>query len=172
MSKLNVRTIVALVAAGLVAVVAVTAAVVAYAVSKASDSSPRVTVYGGGETVQAEPFGYCDLATGACENAEHTYYLVVPSGDPVQVSLPKSIADAPWLLLQQYVRPTGEREDRVVSWLDYPEGTMAISVDTLPDPDLRLLGIELQLPIVFTDPATGQERGEVYGVWSIGTPTP
>ncbi|GEM30378.1 hypothetical protein NN3_13850 [Nocardia neocaledoniensis NBRC 108232] len=172
MSKLNARTVIALVAVGLVAVVGVTAAIVAYAVSKAPDSAPVVTVYGGGETVEAEPFGYCNLATGACENFEHTYYLLVPSGDPVQVSLPSAIAEAPWVVLQRFERPSGEREDRVMSWLDFPEGVRALSIDTQPAPDLRLIGFEVQLPMIYTDPATGQETTGVHGAWSIGTPAP
>ncbi|MFC4377235.1 DUF2771 family protein [Nocardia halotolerans] len=172
MSKLNVRTILALVAVGLFAVVAVTAGVVAYAVSKAPERYPELTVYAWGNTVTVEPYGYCELSTGECVNDESTYYLPVPSGLPVQVAFPKSVAEAPWIVVQVFERPNGEQIERILSFIDYPEDVPSLSLQTQPEPDLRLAGFEVRLPIVYTDPSTGEEVFDVHGLWRVGTPRP
>ncbi|NKX88892.1 DUF2771 family protein [Nocardia coubleae] len=172
MSKPNVRTNFALVAVGLLALAAVTAGVVAYAVSKAPKHYPELTVFANGESVVVEPYGYCELSNGECVNDESTYYIPATSGKPVQVSLPTSVAEAPWIVVTVYERPNGEQFERILSFIDYPAETRFLSLDTQPEPELRLAGFEVRLPIVYTDPATGQEMYDVHGLWRVGTPQP
>ncbi|GGN84926.1 DUF2771 domain-containing protein [Nocardia rhizosphaerihabitans] len=169
MSKLNVRTIVALVAVGLFAVAAVTAGLVAYAVSKAPEHQPQITAFAHGETITVDPFMYCTVTMQDCRYGEMAE-LPVQSGKPVQISLPDQISESPWLVQLIYQRPSGEQVDRVLSFADYPAGIRALTVESQPEPDLRLIGIEVQLPILARDTATGRESYIPHAAWSIATP--
>ncbi len=171
MSKLNARTIVALVAAGLFAVVAVTAVWVGVAVSKAPAHNPQLTAYAHGTTVTVDPFMYCTVRIKECRYGE-TVPLEVPAGEPVQLSLPDEVSESPWLIQLIYQRPSGEQLDRVLSFADYPNRARALTIDSKPEPDLRLIGIEVQLPILARDIATGQESYIPHAAWSIVTPEP
>ncbi|MFD6398065.1 DUF2771 domain-containing protein [Nocardia sp. NPDC060249] len=171
MSKLNARTIVALVAAGLFAVVAVTAVWVGVAVSKAPAHSPQLTAYAHGTTITVDPFMYCTVRMENCRYGETTP-LEVPAGEPVQLSLPDAVSESPWLIQLIYQRPSGEQLDRVLSFADYPDRARALTIESKPEPDLRLIGIEVQLPILARDIATGQESYIPHAAWSIVTPEP
>ncbi|MFE1596249.1 DUF2771 domain-containing protein [Nocardia sp. NPDC058705] len=169
MSKLNARTIVALVAAGLLAVVAVTAVWVGVAASKAPAHSPQLTAYAHGKAITVDPFMYCTVRMEECRYGE-TAPLEVPAGAPVQLSLPDEVSQSPWLIQLIYQRPSGEQLDRVLSFADYPHGARALTIESKPEPDLRLIGIEVQLPILTRDIATGQESYIPHAAWSIVTP--
>ncbi|MFD3704173.1 DUF2771 domain-containing protein [Nocardia sp. NPDC058658] len=169
MSKLNARTIVALVAAGLFAVAAVTAVWVGVAVSKAPAHSPQLTAYAHGKAITVDPFMYCTVRMEECRYGE-TAPLEVPAGAPVQLSLPDEVSQSPWLIQLIYQRPSGEQLDRVLSFADYPDGARALTIESKPEPDLRLSGIEVQLPILTRDIATGQESYIPHAAWSIVTP--
>ncbi|MFE3542539.1 DUF2771 domain-containing protein [Nocardia sp. NPDC059177] len=171
MNKLNVRTPLALVAAGLAAVALITAIWVGVAVSKATEHDPRITAYAHGEAVTVDPFMFCTVTMQDCRYGETTE-LAVPSGLPVQLSLPDKIAESPWLIQLIYQRPTGEQVDRVLSFADYPERARALTIESQPEPDLRLIGIEVQLPILARDTATGRESYIPHAAWSIVTPEP
>ena len=166
MSKLNARTIVALVAAGLFAVVVVTAVWVGVAVSKAPAHTPKLTAYAYGTTVEVDPFMYCTVTMTDCRYGE-TVPLTVPSGYPVQLSLPTAVSESPWLIQLIYLRPTGEQLDKVLSFADYPDRARALSIESRPEPDLRLIGIEVQLPILALDTSTGRESYIPHAAWSI-----
>lgn len=169
MSKLNVRTIVVLVAVGLFAVAAVTAGLVAYGVSKAPERDPQITAFARGTTVTVDPFLYCTVTMQDCRYGETTE-LTTTAGRPVQLSLPDKIAESPWLVQLIYQRPSGEQVDRVLSFADFPSGARALTIDTRPEPDLRLAGIEVQLPILARDTVTGRETYIPHAAWSISTP--
>ncbi|GAD82927.1 DUF2771 domain-containing protein [Nocardia asteroides] len=169
MSKPGVRTIVALVAAGLVAVAAVTTGVVAYAASNATEHDPQITAYANRETITVDPFLYCTVTMTDCRYGE-TAVLATKTGEPVQLSLPSQIAESPWLVQLIYQRPSGEQVDRVLSFADYTAGARALTIETLPEPELRLAGIEVQLPILARDTVTGRETYIPHAAWSISTP--
>lgn len=61
MSKINTRTIVALLTVGLLAVVAATAGVLFVALRDAEPRDPEITAYAHGKTVIVPPFEYCTL---------------------------------------------------------------------------------------------------------------
>lgn len=171
MSTLNVRTVLIAVAAGLAGLAVVTAVWVAVAVSKAPSHEPKITAYAHGKSVTVAPFMYCSIRMEDCQYGETTP-LNVPSGLPVQMSLPKEIVESPWLVQLIYQRPDGEQVDRVLSFADYPHRAHALTIDSQPEPDLRLIGIEVQLPILARDIATGRETYIPHAAWSIVTPEP
>ena len=168
MSKLNPRTIIALLAAGLLVLTVAFVGVLAVLIHRADEPDVTITAYAHGKTVTVAPFGYCEVSMRDCrilpEGAEsegtifatlpcaadtpdchrgRTVELDVPEGYPLQLSLPKQIADAPWIAQAVYTMPTGEMVERVISRSDYPGGTLALTIDSHPEPDLRLAGVEL-----------------------------
>ncbi|WP_330252052.1 DUF2771 domain-containing protein [Nocardia sp. NBC_00565] len=167
MSKPNTRTVVALAVAALSVLTVAFVGVLTVLVRKAEHHDPTVTAYAHGKTVTVEPFLYCTVKLEDCKYGE-TVALEVPAGYPLQLSLPKKIADAPWLAQLVYVLPNGDKVDRVVSRNDFPEGALAVTIDSKPEDELRLVGVELQLPILARD-ETGREFYVPHAAWSIST---
>ncbi|WP_433196041.1 DUF2771 domain-containing protein [Nocardia sp. CA-107356] len=167
MNKPNTRTVVALAVAALLVFTVAFVGVLTVLVHKAGHPDPTVTAYAHGRTVTVEPFLYCTVKLEECKYGE-TVVLDVPAGYPLQLSLPKKIADAPWLAQLVYALPTGEKVDRVVSRNDFPAGALAVTIDSKPEPELRLVGVELQLPILARDD-TGREFYVPHAAWSIST---
>lgn len=100
------KKIVALIAALVVVAAAGLAGVVAYLVGQSEEKLPTITAYSKQETVSATP-GFCDQ-TLQCEGLE-IVELHVPEGYPLQLSLPKEVADSDWRLNVQIGNPkTGE----------------------------------------------------------------
>lgn len=56
----------------------------------------------------------------------------------------------------------------MISRNDYPDRALALTIDSMPEPDLRLIGVELQLPILARD-ETGKEFYVPHAAWSIST---
>ncbi|MEU7630900.1 DUF2771 domain-containing protein [Nocardia sp. NPDC049220] len=192
MSKLNARTIVALAAAALLVLTVAFVGVLAVLVRNAEEPDVTISAYAHGKTVTVRPFSYCAVtmqhcsilpegkvdgtvfATLTCQpetpdcHRGRTAELEVPAGYPLQLSLPKKIADAPWIAQLVYALPSGEQVDRVISRNDYPDRALALTIDSAPEPDLRLIGVELQLPILARD-ETGNEFYLPHAAWSIST---
>ncbi|WP_433728252.1 DUF2771 domain-containing protein [Nocardia sp. CA-129566] len=167
MNKPSTRTVVALAVAALLVFTVAFVGVLTVLVRRAAHPDPTVTAYAHGKTVTVEPFLYCTVKLEQCKYGE-TVVLDVPAGYPLQLSLPKKIADAPWLAQLVYTLPSGEKVDRVVSRNDFPEGALAVTIDSKPEPELRLVGVELQLPILARD-ETGREFYVPHAAWSIST---
>ncbi|MBF6165424.1 DUF2771 domain-containing protein [Streptomyces gardneri] len=192
MSKLNTRTIAALVAAALLVLTVAFAGVLAVLIRDADEPDVTLTAYAHGKTITVRPFSYCAVTMRDCsilpaENVAGTVFatlscapdtpdchrgrtveLEVPAGYPLQLSLPKQVADAPWLAQLVYLLPNGEKVDRVISRNDYPDRALALTIDSKPEPDLRLIGVEFQLPILARD-ETGREFYVPHATWSIST---
>ncbi|MFI6215505.1 DUF2771 domain-containing protein [Nocardia brasiliensis] len=168
MKRLNTRTVVALLVAGLLVVTVAFVGVLVVLVRNADEKDPVITAYAHGKTVTVEPYVYCSVQMEDCRYGE-TVQLVVPPNYPLQLSLPKKIAEAPWLAQVVYALPNGERVDRVISHTNYPQGAMAVTIESRPEPDLRLVGLELQLPILAKDKDTGKEFYLPHAAWSIST---
>lgn len=175
MNKLSGRTVAALVAVALLVLAGVTAGLVAVAVRNAPEHDPEITAYAYGRTVTVPPYHYCDvrlvegqrLEMSDCRSGE-SVDLAVPQGYPLQISLPPDIAEAPWLAQLVYALPSGDIVDRVVSRNDYPKGAVAITIDSQPLPELRLIGVEFQLPVPAID-EQGRESTVPHATWSIRT---
>ncbi|WP_067647154.1 DUF2771 domain-containing protein [Nocardia harenae] len=161
------RTVVAISAVVLLVAVAAYAGVLALLIRDAPRKDPAVTAYAHGRTVTVEPFLYCSVTMADCRYGE-TVDLEVPPGYPLQLSLPPQIAEAPWLAQLIYERPDGEQVDRLVAHDDFGKDVLAVTLDSRPEPNLRLVGVELQLPILARD-ETGREFYVPHAAWSINT---
>ncbi|WP_216895152.1 DUF2771 domain-containing protein [Nocardia alni] len=177
MTKPNTRTIVALAAAAVLVVIVAVAAVVTVAVHNAKKPDPSITAYAHGKAVTVAPYRYCTVAGMSemgqlslnCHESNITVPLNVPPGSPLQISLPKKIANAPWIMMREYVFPDGRTHVRdVKTYQDFKPGTLAVTVPSRPTPNLRLVGIELQLVMPARD-ESGREFYAPYQVWSIKT---
>ncbi|MEU6561345.1 DUF2771 domain-containing protein [Nocardia nova] len=176
MTKPSTRTILALALAAVLVVAAVTAGIVAVAVHNAHEPDPAVTAYAHGKTVTVPPYLYCTIGEPDqhgrvdpdCKRSEVVAQLNPPLGYPVQLSLPQRIAGAPWVMVLEYeqIGHPGRTVQHLASYRSYPEGTRAVTVDTHPEPNLRLIGIELQLLLLVRDQA-GNESFAPYQAWSI-----
>ncbi|MBU3061262.1 DUF2771 domain-containing protein [Nocardia sp. NEAU-G5] len=175
MTKPNTRTIVALAVAAVLVVIVAVAAVVTVAVRNAKTPDPALTAYAHGKTVTVAPYRYCTVAGVAqsgqlslqCRENDVTVPLDVPGGYPLQLSLPPKIANAPWIMLAEYLLPDHRTVVRATrTYRDYPAGTLAVTVPSRPD--LRLIGVEMQLVVPARD-ETGREFFEPYQAWSIKT---
>ncbi|MBF6413697.1 DUF2771 domain-containing protein [Nocardia cyriacigeorgica] len=167
MSKLNARTIVALFTAGVLVLSTAFVGVLTVLVRNAEEHDPEITAYAHGRTVTVAPFMYCTVRMEDCRYGE-TVSLEVPPGYPLQLSLPNEIAEAPWLIQQVYALPSGEEIAKVRRHTEFPDGVRAITVESQPEPDLRLVGVEMQLPILARD-ETGAEFYVPHAAWSIRT---
>ncbi|WP_378736903.1 DUF2771 domain-containing protein [Nocardia brasiliensis] len=168
MSKPKPRTVVALVVAALLVATVAFVGILVVLIRNAEKHDPVITAYAHGKTVNVTPYVYCSVKMEDCRYGK-TVQLMVPPDYPLQLSLPKQIADAPWLAQLVYALPSGERIDRVINHTNYPKGAMAITIDSHPEPDLRLVGLELQLPILARDQDTGKEFYIPHAAWSIST---
>ncbi|MEU8897937.1 DUF2771 domain-containing protein [Nocardia sp. NPDC048505] len=188
--RLSGRTILALLAVAAVVVVGVAAVVTVAAIRNAPKQAPELTAYAHGTTVDVTPFAYCaktmrdcrvlpqsatDIAgtvfeglpceSSGCEKGR-TVSLEVPTGYPLQLSLPAQIVDAPWVAQILYATEDNQLVPAELSYNKYPKGTRAITIDSQPVPELRLIGVELQLLIPARD-ETGREFYVPHAAWSI-----
>ncbi|WP_227984494.1 DUF2771 domain-containing protein [Nocardia spumae] len=176
MTKPSTRTILALALAAVLVVVAAVAGIVAVAVHNAPETDPAVTAYAHGKTVTVPPYLYCTIGepdqhgrvSPDCRRGETVAQLNPPLGYPVQLSLPRHVADAPWVMVLEYeqIDNPSKTVQHLASYRNYPEGTLAVTVDSHPEPNLRLIGIELQLLLLVRDEA-GNEAFSPYQAWSI-----
>ncbi|MFI6870387.1 DUF2771 domain-containing protein [Nocardia sp. NPDC050406] len=189
MSKPNARTIFALVAVALLVFVAAVGAVVALAVRDADKPEPTITAYSHGKSVTVEPFMYCNVQMEdcrvlpkdgesllpielACTDGKDCHTgsftdLDVPAGYPLQLSLPRDIAENPWVAEAYYELPDGTIMPKRLSHRDYDAGTVAVTIPSAPR--LPLIGVEFQLPILARDTTTGEEGYIPHAAWSIRT---
>ncbi|MEV6070004.1 DUF2771 domain-containing protein [Nocardia sp. NPDC052001] len=186
MSKPNARTIVALLAALLVVAVAYVAVIVVVA-NRATKPDPEITAYAHGKSVTVAPFRFCNpkVANGQidlsdCNNSEAVSDLDVPAGSPLQISLPKEIAKAPWRMKLFYRLPGDNVAVGAFTYEDYKKGLVntevetsgtpaAITVPTPNDPQIELAVAELYLPVPAMD-AQGNVGWVPSAIWSIHTP--
>ncbi|MBL1077648.1 DUF2771 domain-containing protein [Nocardia sp. 2] len=203
MSTPNARTIAALAGAALLVFVAAVAAVVALAVRDAPEHEPDITAYAYGRSVVVEPYMYCNTRMQDClvlpadiaaeqlpdgvvcsEGTEcrtgTSAELNIPGGYPLQLSLPKQVVNAPWLLTAVYQTPDGrlvrqqftksdfETEHRELSWTGFKTVKKSPSAIRIPSlQELPLVGVELDLPILARDMATGEEGYIPHAAWSV-----
>lgn len=178
----NARTIVALGAAALLIFVAAFIGVLTVLVRNAPDKDPEITAYAHGKTVTVGPYKYCDLALTDggeiqlvdCRDGA-VAELDVPDGYPLQLSLPKKIAEAPWLMTLVYQLPDGTQLPMPSGRSSYPDGALALTIPQTADVKvgdntlhLPLIGVELGLPVPGRDDA-GNDVRAVHAVWSIKT---
>lgn len=125
---------------------------------------PEVSAFSHGQLVRVGPFQYCNVIDlNDCEPAGEQGELKVNERDPVQLSVPAAIAEAPWRLLRVYEDPV----DTTLS-VFRPDTRLAVTIPTVDPQRGRLTGIAVQLLTLAQD-----EAGEVFEVphaeWSIRT---
>ncbi|MEO6882154.1 MAG: DUF2771 family protein [Mycobacteriaceae bacterium] len=121
---------------------------------------PEITYYAHGATAVAGPLVLCALDFRSCVPAGLPARLDVPPGDPLQISLPAEIFNAPWRLITIYVDAAGTQRTRDQYYA--PGAQLAVTVR--PGPGEVLQGVEIQLPSGATD-ADGKPVAR--GAWSL-----
>jgi hypothetical protein len=125
---------------------------------------PEISAYTHGQLVRIGPYRYCDVyQITRCDVPETVGQLVVSSRDPVQLSVPPSIARAPWVLIRAY-------EDGGDAEVDEfrPDTKLAVTVPTVDPRRGRLTGIAVQLPTLVRD-ENGNEFPWPHAEWSVAT---
>lgn len=125
---------------------------------------PQISAYSRGHTTRVEPYQYCEvLNLNNCHRSGVQGELKANDRDPVQLSIPTSIASAPWRLLQVYEKP-----DDTTQTVFRPGHQLAATIPTVDPYRGRLSGIAVQLLTLVLDP-----RGELVEVphaeWSVHT---
>jgi hypothetical protein len=126
-------------------------------------SLPQISAYSRGQTVAVGPYFYCSVTDlEDCRPAGEQGVLRVGERDPVQLSVPKAIARAPWRLLRIYA---DERD--ATTTLFRPDTTLAVTVPTVDAQRGRLAGLVVQLMTLVQD-----QDGAVFDLphaeWSVG----
>jgi hypothetical protein len=125
---------------------------------------PEISAYSHGHLTRVGPYRYCNvLNLTDCDVPETEGELPVNSHDPVQLSVPPTIGQAPWWLLRVY-------EDSAVPVTAFyrPGSRLAVSIPTVDPHHGRLSGIAVQLMTAFVDP-NGEVQGVPHAEWSVRT---
>ena len=98
---------------------------------------PEISAYSHGQLTRVGPYRYCNvLNPNNCQTPETQGELRVNSRDPVQLSVPPAIGQAPWWLLRVY-----EDAANPTTTFFRPGSRLAVTIPTV-DPHLgRLTGI-------------------------------
>lgn len=156
------KRVLAVLAAVAVLATAATAALVWQLTRDHGPELPQVSAYSHGVATRIGPFQFCDVLDPTdCVPAGQQGELAVTERDPVQLSVPSSIAEAPWRLLRVYEDPVDTTETV------YRPGTrLAVTIPTVDPQRGRLTGIAVQLLTLVQD-----ETGEVFEIphaeWSV-----
>jgi hypothetical protein len=109
----------------------------------ADDEPPEVTFAAGGSTVTAGPSQYCDVNVQDCEaDGGAAVTLRVPPGQPVQVSVPAAVSEAPWQVVFRYRTADGTRTQARSTV--FAAGQRTEYKLELPAPDAQLETVEVQ----------------------------
>ncbi|WP_246541161.1 DUF2771 domain-containing protein [Mycobacterium spongiae] len=123
---------------------------------------PEISVYSHGHLVRVGPYLYCNvLNLNECQTPQTQGELPVSRRYPVQLSVPKAIARAPWRLLRVYEDPTN-----TTATLFRPDTRLAVTIPTVDPQRGRLSGIVVQLLTLVVDPA-GELREAPHAEWSV-----
>lgn len=128
---------------------------------------PEISAFTRGQLVRVGPYRYCDVyVITKCDIPETVGRLVVNPRDPVQLSVPPSIARAPWVLIRAYE----DGRDAAVDEFR-PDAKLAVTVPTVDPRRGRLTGIAVQLPTLVRD-ESGNEFPWPHAEWSVATVWP
>lgn len=129
---------------------------------------PRLTAYADGRTVTVPPYRYCPVQEPLCVTEQGpTVDVPVRDKHPLQLSVPKEVADAPWLLASFY--DAGSALVEYDQWFDSGQAPSAVTVAPIDAQGRPLVGVEVRLPAGIIDSQTMQETIVSHAVWSIKT---
>lgn len=123
---------------------------------------PEISAYSRGETTRVGPYYFCNVINlDDCvrEGAQGT--LRVNDREPVQLSVPSSIAKAPWRLLKVY-----EDELNTTATKFRPDSRLAATIPTVDQFRGRLIGVVVQLMTLVRD-QNGTEFELPHAEWSV-----
>jgi Protein of unknown function (DUF2771) len=125
---------------------------------------PEISAYSHGQLTRVGPYRYCNvLDPNDCQTPETQGELRVNSRDPVQLSVPPAIGQAPWWLLRVYEDATNP-----TTTFFRPGSRLAVTIPTVDPHQGRLTGIAVQLMTLVVDRA-GELHGVPHAEWSVRT---
>ncbi|WP_197373158.1 DUF2771 domain-containing protein [Mycolicibacterium baixiangningiae] len=156
------KRVLAVLAAVAMLATALTAAMVWQLTRDHEPALPEISAYSRGESTRVGPYQFCDVIDPTdCMPAGQQGELEVDERNPVQLSVPSAIAEAPWRLLRVYEDPVDTTES-----LFRPDTRLAVTIPTVDPQRGRLTGIAVQLMTLVRD-----EAGEVFEIphaeWSV-----
>jgi hypothetical protein len=157
-----VKRVLAILAVVAVLSTAATAVLVWRLSGKHSPDHPEISAYSHGQLARVGPYRFCDVFDlNKCETAQTTGELTLNTRDAVQLSVPPSIARAPWVLLLAYEEENGPppREFR-------PGTTLAVTIPSVDPRYGKLTGLAVQLPTLVRD-QDGNEFPFPHAEWSV-----
>ncbi len=125
-------------------------------------SFPEISVYSHGRAERVGPYTYCNVINlNDCQNPRTQGELRVTERNPVQLSVPEAISQAPWRLLRVYQDPRDSTDT-----LYRPNTRTAVTIPTVDPHRGRLMGFAVQLSTLVMNQAG--ELGEVpHAEWSV-----
>lgn len=147
----------------LVLAAALGAGVAAYRWSRDSVSRlPEISAYSRGETTRVGPYFFCNVVDlNDCVREGVQGALRVDDRQPVQLSVPMSIAQAPWRLLKVY-----EDDRNTTATVFRPGSRLAATIPTLDPLRGRVIGVVVQLLTIVRD-QNGAEFELPHAEWSV-----
>lgn len=139
------------------------AGVAAYRWARGSvERLPQISAYSRGTTTRVGPYFFCNVVNlDDCARGGEQGALLVNDRDPVQLSVPESIARAPWRLLKVY------EDERDTTATAYRPGTrLAVTIPTVDPRRGRMVGIVVQLMTLVRD-QNGTEFQLPHAEWSV-----
>lgn len=123
---------------------------------------PEISAFSHGQLARVGPFRYCAVLNPTdCHVPGDQAELTVTGRQPVQLSVPKAVRQAPWVLLRAY-----EDGDLIEEFR--PGTRSAVTIPTLDPRRGRLLGFVVQLPTLVRD-EEGNEFPVPHAEWSVRT---
>jgi Protein of unknown function (DUF2771) len=125
---------------------------------------PQISAYSNGHLTRVGPYRYCNvLNLRDCQEPQSVGELGVNGRDPVQLSVPTSIAAAPWRLLRVYDDPRNP-----VATFFRPNTRLAVTIGTVDPQRGRLTGVVVQLLTLVVN-ANGEFTDMPHAEWSVRT---
>jgi hypothetical protein len=122
---------------------------------------PQISAYTNGQLTRVGPYKYCNTDLSECETPRAMGELHVTDRYPVQLSVPSSIARAPWFLIRLYEDPAHDTRELI------SDTKLAVTVATTDPARGRLVQLVVW-PLVLVASADGQPARLVqYGEWSV-----
>ena len=149
--------------AALVLLASLGAGVAAYRLARGAVSTlPEISAYSRGETSRVGPYFFCNVINlNDCVREGTQGSLRVDDRDPVQLSVPASIARAPWRLLKVY-----EDDRNTTATVFRPGSRLAATIPTLDRQRGRVIGVVVQLLTIVRD-QNGAEFELPHAEWSV-----
>lgn len=123
---------------------------------------PEISAYSHGHVTRVGPYRYCEvLDLNNCQVSQMIGELAVDARHPVQLSVPRAVAKAPWVLLREY-------ESGEITGEFSPNSRLAVTIPTVDPHRGKLTGVAVMLPTLVRDEA-GNEFPLPHAEWSVKT---